>query len=54
MALLIIWAWIVIENSMILPNYGSIVNETSPEANWNGQTDRQTDGRTEKPRIESG
>ena len=24
----------------------SIVNETSPEANWNRQTDRQTDRRT--------
>ena len=24
----------------------SIVNETSPEANWNGQTDRQADGQT--------
>ena len=31
----------------------SIVNETSPEANWNGQTgrqtDRQADGQTGKP-----
>ena len=27
----------------------SIVNETSPEANWNGQTDRQADRRTGKP-----
>ena len=27
----------------------SIVNETSPEANWNGQTGRQADGQTGKP-----
>ena len=27
----------------------SIVNETSSEANWNRQTDRQTDGQTGKP-----
>ena len=27
----------------------SIVNKTSPEANWNRQTDRQTDGQTGKP-----
>ena len=27
----------------------SIGNETSPEANWNRQTDRQADGRTDKP-----
>ena len=26
----------------------SIVNETSPEANWNRRADRQTDGRTDR------
>ena len=27
----------------------SIGNETSPEANWNRQADRQVGGRTDKP-----
>ena len=27
----------------------SIVNETSPEANWNRRTDRQADRQTDKP-----
>ena len=48
MALFIFWAWIVIEHSTILPNIGrcSIVNETSPEANWNRRTGGQADRRT--------
>ena len=29
----------------------SIVDETSPEANWNRQTGRQADRRTDKPRY---
>ena len=43
MALFIFWAWIVIEHSTILPTTVdvSIVNETSPEANWNSRTDGQ-------------
>ena len=42
--MLIFWAWIV-EHSTILPTMVNvtIVNKTSPEANWNRQEGRQAD-----------